>query len=210
MSRHKFGMNKSAEEKGKLSKESDVSGADVSADEIVEISPEAVADEESDAAESAVPEVGEAVESELDRFLRLAAEFDNYKKRTAREFGEIVKTANGRLLKSLVEILDSFERALQDAAGQGSVDAYRQGVELIHSQLLELLSKERVTPIKTVGEPFDPAYHEAMMKQNSDEYAEGLVSMELQKGYMVDGRVLRHARVAVSSGPQKTENENKK
>jgi len=202
MSRHKSDAHKTAKEKEQLIEEKEIPEVDTTVDEAVEVLPTDVADKEADGVESAASEVEETVESESDRFLRLAAEFDNYKKRTTREFGEIVKTANSRLLKSLVEILDNFERALEEAARQGDVEAYRRGVELIYGQLRELLSKERVTPIEAVGKPFDPTYHEAMMKQNSDEYPEGVVSMELQKGYMVDGRVLRHTRVVVSSGPK--------
>ncbi|MEE9442936.1 MAG: nucleotide exchange factor GrpE [candidate division Zixibacteria bacterium] len=145
-------------------------------------------------------------ESESERYIRLAAEFDNYKKRTAREFGNLIRTANARLLRSLVEIADNFERALDKNNSNDNVDAYIQGIELIYNQITELLSKENVKPIEAVGRAFDPNLHEAMMQQESDEYEEGIVIQEIQKGYQIDEKVLRHAGVIVSSG-SKTKND---
>ncbi len=146
-------------------------------------------------------------EAESERFLRLAAEFDNYKKRTAREFEDIIKRANMRLLRELVDIVDNFERAMSVESGDASHKAYRQGVELIYNQLSGLLTKEGVTPIEAVGRPFDPHYHEAVMQAVSDEYDEGTVTQEIQKGYRIGDKVLRHSRVIVSSGSSKGENE---
>lgn len=157
--------------------------------------------------ETAEPEPEESAETESDRFLRLAADFDNYKKRTAREFDEVVRSANARLLKELVGIVDNFERALEDKAPVGDADAYRRGVELIHNQLCELLARERVTPIETVGKRFDPHCHEAMLQMDSEQYDEGIICGELQKGYKIDDRVIRHARVIVSSGAKKKEDD---
>jgi molecular chaperone GrpE len=149
----------------------------------------------------------ELIETESERYLRLAAEFDNYRKRTSREFGEVIKMANVRLLKELIEVKDNFERALDGQTAAGDIEAYRKGFELIYNQLAGLLEKERVTPIETVGKPFDPNCHEAMMQQESDEYDEGIVCGELQKGYRLDDRILRYARVIVSNGKKKTQEE---
>ena len=157
--------------------------------------------------EIAEPEPEEPIETESDRFLRLAADFDNHKKRTAREFDEVVRSANARLLKELVGIVDNFERALEDKAAVGDADAYRRGVELIHNQLCELLARERVTLIETVGKRFDPHCHEAMLQIESEQYDEGIICGELQKGYKIDDRVIRHARVIVSGGAKKKEND---
>jgi len=139
-------------------------------------------------------------EIDLDRFLRLAAEFDNYKKRTAREFGDVVKRANFRILRELVEIIDNFERALQVDPADSDGAAYRKGVELIYGQVGDLLAKEGVTPIDSVGRPFDPNFQEALVQMESDEYDEGIVCQEAQKGYRIGDKVLRHARVIVSNG----------
>ncbi len=152
-------------------------------------------------------EAKDEVEVESDRFLRLAAEFDNYKKRTAREFGEVVRRANERLLRSLVEIVDNFERARSHDGDENGGDAYRKGVDLIYNQLADILKKEQVTVIEAIGQPFDPNYHEAMMQSESDEYDEGIVCLEIQKGYKIDDKVLRHARVGVSKGAPESKKE---
>lgn len=158
-------------------------------------------------ASGAAAEEGKVVETESDRYLRLAADFDNFRKRTAREFDEITRSANARLLQSLVAVVDDFERALVDEAARGEVEAYRRGVELIYGKLQDLLQRERVTVMEVIGRPFDPARHEALMQQASDEYPEGTVSGIVQKGYLLGDKVLRHARVIVSSGPSSNHTE---
>ena len=168
---------------------------------VIEKSEEAAKDADTpDAKAEEVPK-----ESKSERYLRLAAEFDNYKKRTAREFGEIIKGANARLLQELIEIKDNFERALEGESTRGDIEAYRKGVELIYSQLTALLEKENVKPIKAVGQPFNPNLHEAMLQQESEEYDEGIICQEMQKGYQLNGKVLRHARVIVSSGKKRAD-----
>ncbi len=149
----------------------------------------------------------EAAAAESERYLRLAAEFDNYKKRTAREFEDILKRANARLLRDLIAIIDNFERALTADPDQNDNGAYRKGVDLIYNQLLDLLKKEGVTAIETVGKPFDPNLHEALMQMESDEHDDGIICREILKGYSIDGKVLRHARVAVSRGRQVSDEE---
>jgi molecular chaperone GrpE len=144
----------------------------------------------------------EAAAAESERYLRLAAEFDNYKKRTVREFEDILKRANARLLRDLIAIVDNFERALTVDPDQNDNAAYRKGVDLIYNQLLDLLKKESVTALETVGKPFDPNLHEALMQMESDEHDDGIICREILKGYSIDGKVLRHARVAVSRGRQ--------
>jgi molecular chaperone GrpE len=172
-------------------------------------SPEIGADESPEEGEVpvAAAEEGKAAETESDRYLRLAADFDNFRKRTAREFDEITRSANARLLQSLVLVVDDFERARVDEAARGEGDAYRRGVELIYGKLKDLLQRERVTVMEVIGRPFDPARHEALMQQSSDEYPEGTVSGVVQKGYLLGDKVLRHARVIVSSGPSADETE---
>jgi molecular chaperone GrpE len=181
----------------------------------IEESAEAVEAEEqpeaNGAAESKEAEaVEEPPETESERYIRLAAEFDNYKKRTAREFGDLIKTANARLLRNLVEIADNFERALTSGGEDDNSESYRKGVELIYGQLEELLKRENVTPIESVGQPFDPNLHEAMMQQPSDEFEEGIVVQEIQKGYQLSDKVLRHARVIVSAGAAREDDEEHK
>jgi molecular chaperone GrpE len=136
-----------------------------------------------------------------DRFLRLAADFENYRKRIAREQEETIKAANIRLIRDLLEIVDNFERALSAEPGSENGASLRKGIELIYSQLAALLNRENVTAIMALGQPFDPNLHEAIMQTPSGDYPAGAVCQEIQKGYQKDNRVVRHARVIVSSGP---------
>ncbi len=152
----------------------------------------------------------EPKETESERYLRLAAEFDNYKKRTAREFGELISRANMELLKSLVEIADNFDRAIAAQSDGNNFDAYRKGVELTYDQLVNLLKRENVTPIEAIGELFDPNCHEALMQEDSDDFEEGLICKEIQKGYRINDRILRHSRVVVSRGSKTDEQEEEK
>ncbi|MFZ5980599.1 MAG: nucleotide exchange factor GrpE [Candidatus Zixiibacteriota bacterium] len=138
-----------------------------------------------------------------DRLLRTMADFDNYKKRTARQFDEIIRAANARVLGEFLEIVDNFERALQHGDESTDFQAFRKGVELILGQMRDLLVRYDIKPIEAVGQPFDPNRHEALMKVVSDEYDEGLVAMEISKGYMQGDRVIRYSKVAVSSGAEK-------
>jgi molecular chaperone GrpE len=141
-----------------------------------------------------------------DRLLRLAAEFDNYKKRTAREFQTIIKNANEELISQLVETLDNFQRALDSALKSKSTknsndfDSFRKGVELIYQHFIEILRKEGLKEIKAVGEPFDPHLHEAVMQQESEEFPEGVVIDEISKGYILNDKVIKHSKVIVSKG----------
>ncbi len=131
-----------------------------------------------------------------DRLLRLAAEFDNYKKRTVRERQEYVALANERLVKELLPVLDDLERALQ-AAAEHEEAQLEDGVRLVHRSLAQLLAREGVEEIDTSG-PFDPHVHEAMLAQPSDEAESGAVLDVIQKGYKIGGRVVRPARVIVA------------
>jgi len=131
-----------------------------------------------------------------DRLLRLAADFDNYKKRAARERQEYVALANERLLKELLPILDDLERAL--AAAELHEEAkLEDGVRLVHRSLEQLLEREGVELIDTSG-PFDPHVHEAMLAQPSEDAESGTVIDVMQKGYKLGNRVVRPARVIVA------------
>ena len=131
-----------------------------------------------------------------DRLLRLAAEFDNYKKRTVRERQEYVALANERLVKELLPVLDDLERALQ-AAAEHEEAQLEDGVRLVHRSLAQLLEREGVEEIDASG-VFDPHVHEAMLAQPSAEAESGDVLDVIQKGYKIGGRVVRPARVIVA------------
>ena len=135
-----------------------------------------------------------------DRLLRSAADFDNYRKRTARQFEEMEKTAGDRVLTDLLDIADNFRRAMENSAGTADSDAYRQGIAMIFEQMSGLLAKYDIRPIESLGRPFDPNLHDALMRMASDQYGEGIVAMEMSPGYKRGDRVLRHAKVGVSTG----------
>ena len=138
---------------------------------------------------------------ELDaRLLRTLADFDNFRKRTARRHEELIQSANDRLISELLEVMDNFERALQHVEEDNNSEAIRKGTKLIYTQMKDLLDKYQVQPIEVVGKPFDPLLHEALMQIESEEYDEGIVALEMTRGYRIGDRVLRHSKVGVSRG----------
>ncbi len=140
-----------------------------------------------------------------DRLLRLAAEFDNYKKRMAKEFGYLVKNANENLILQLLDTLDNFQRALDSAKTSDDYESFHKGVELIYDHMKEILTKEGLKEIEALGKPFDPNFHEAVTQAESDEYDEGIILDEISKGYMLNHRLLRASKVVVSKGKPKEE-----
>lgn len=132
-----------------------------------------------------------------DRLLRTAAEFDNYRKRVERERRDMSRMAAADVLLDVLRILDDLERAL-DAPAPPEAEQYRQGVELIHRQVLALLERHGVTAIDAVGTEFDPNVHEAVFAEQSADHPEGHVMAELQRGYRIGDRLLRPARVKVA------------
>ena len=135
----------------------------------------------------------------LDQLRRLAAEFDNYKKRVAREHAEIRERANERLLTELLPVYDDLERALEAFGDGRDGDAIADGVALVQRSLWGVLEREGVSIIDPVGEMFDPHRHEALLSQPSDR-PEGTVLEVVQRGYDLGERVLRPARVIVAGG----------
>ena len=133
----------------------------------------------------------------LERLLRTAAEFDNYRKRIDRERRDQADAAVASAIEELLPIADNLERALDAPAGSDE-DVYRSGVELILKQMTDLLRKRGVTSIHTVGADFDPRFHEAVIQEVSAEHREGEVMEELSRGYMLGERLLRPAMVKVA------------
>ncbi len=132
-----------------------------------------------------------------DSYLRLAADFDNYRKRVAREHAELTTRANERLVNELLPVLDDLERALE-AAAEHEEAKLEEGVQLVHRSLASLLERQGLKEIETDGE-FDPHVHEALLTQPS-ESDDGAILQVIQKGYRLGDRVLRPARVVVSAG----------
>jgi molecular chaperone GrpE len=132
-----------------------------------------------------------------DRWMRKAAEFDNYRRRVERERREQSDQAVLDLLEQLLLVVDDFDRALTVDAGEGG-GAYRKGVELIHAKFHDLLRKQGVKPIEALGTDFDPNLHQAVIQEASPDHREGEVIGELRKGYMIGDRLLRPAMVKVA------------
>jgi molecular chaperone GrpE len=139
-----------------------------------------------------------------DRFLRKAAEFDNYRKRMEREKAETAAHARSTVLTELLSILDACERALGSFAGveeAESLKQYREGVELLYKQLNDTLARMGVAPIEALGEKFDPHLHEALIREETAAQAENTVLEVLRRGYMLKDRLLRPAQVKVAVRP---------
>ena len=133
----------------------------------------------------------------MDRLLRTAAEFDNYRKRTDRERRDLSEAAAADLIRDLLPIVDDLERALDAASGTAD-RALRQGVEMIHRQMLDVLRRRNVQPFTTVGEPFDPVWHEAVASEPASGRPDDQVIGELRRGYKIGDKLLRPAQVRVA------------
>ena len=138
----------------------------------------------------------------LDKYRRSLAELANYRKRVEREREGDDLRLRRRVMGSILPILDDFALAIDNIPDEHDNAGWVEGITLIERKLAKLLESYGVVPIDAVGKPFDPYYHEAFTKRESDEYPEGTVIEELRKGYMLDDTVLRPTLVAVSAGPR--------
>lgn len=138
-----------------------------------------------------------------ERFLRLQADFDNFRKRTLREKQEALSYGHELVVKDLLPVVDNLDRAIEHASASSGADfeGMLQGVELVRRELLGVLAKHGVSPIEAEGEVFDPNLHEALAQMEDDEVPAGRIGRMLQKGYRLRDRLLRPARVMVSKGP---------
>jgi molecular chaperone GrpE len=147
------------------------------------------------------PEIAQAIEERdqlRDRLLRTQAEFDNYRKRVDRERLETIERAAESVLRDLLPVIDDLERALSADATNEAAESYRRGVELIHRQLTDLLTRRGVKPIETLGKDFDPHLHQAVASEAVPGAREGEVVQELRRGYTLGDRLLRPAMVKVA------------
>lgn len=145
----------------------------------------------------------ESVEQEAkeahDRFLRVSAEFENYKKRSAREIDEFRKFANESLIREMLTVVDNLERALNSSNNDNQANSHiAEGVDMTLKEILKVFEKFNVKPIVALGKPFDPNFHQAAMREETNERPENTVLNELEKGYMIHDRLLRPAMVVVS------------
>ena len=174
-----------------------------------EKSAEAPTDAADSAAEQpAEPESTESAEDVLkaelaaanDRNLRLMAEFDNFRRRSAKEQLELIETANGKLLEKLSEVQDNFERAFATENKAKDLEAFEKGMQMIYNQFAKILTDAGLEQIDPTGAEFDPNCHEALMQQPSETIPEGHVVTVFQKGYKLKNKILKTAKVIVSSG----------
>lgn len=138
-----------------------------------------------------------------DKYLRAIAELDNYRKRAARERTDIIKYGKEDIIKDILPFMDSLDRALEHDTGD--IKAFKDGVALIREQLLGCLKKHGVEKIEAAGKDFDPNFHEALMQTESDQHEDNKIVSEMEKGYLLNGRLLRPSRVCIC---KKTNKEN--
>ncbi len=132
-----------------------------------------------------------------DKYVRAVAELENYRKRAAREKADTIKYGNENLLRDILPMVDSMDRALDHASNSDDFAAFKEGLKLIHNQLLCVLEKHGVTRVECSEQDFDPNVHEAMMQVDSAEHENNKVVCEFEKGYLLNGRLLRPAKVSV-------------
>jgi molecular chaperone GrpE len=158
-----------------------------------------------DPAQSEAEDPMAGLQADLDRFrdlaLRTQADFENYKKRSARDKEDAIKYANSALLERLLGIIDNFELGLSAAKEQGAGSPIYSGMLLVQKQLNDLLAENGLQPIEAEGKTFDPNLHEAIAHEPSEQIPEGVVLRQARRGYRFKDRLLRPSRVVVSSGP---------
>jgi molecular chaperone GrpE len=141
-----------------------------------------------------------------DRLLRVSAEFENYKKRAAREMEDFRKYSNQSLIKEMLSVVDNLELAINSTDGHKDIDkGLVDGLEMTHKEILKVFEKFNVNPISAKGQTFDPAFHEAVMQEESDDYPDNTVINELQKGYLIHDRLLRPSMVVVAKSREKND-----
>jgi molecular chaperone GrpE len=157
--------------------------------------------------EAALKKAQEEAAEHYDRFLRVSADLENYKKRVSKEKADLIRYGNEELIKELLPVIDNLERALEHATLEEAQEGITEGVKMTLQQFLGILQRFGVTPIAAEGEPFDPTTHEAVMEQASSDYDPGHVVSELQKGYLLNDRLVRPAKVAVAKAQENAESE---
>jgi molecular chaperone GrpE len=145
--------------------------------------------------QEAKDELGE----QKDKFIRLQAETDNFRKRLSREKEEFSQYANERLFKELIPIFDNFERALEDPSNE--IKSLKEGLDMILKQFSTFLEKEKIEPIKAIGEKFNPEFHEALTSEESNDHEEDTIISQFVKGYTINNRVLRPSQVIIAKKP---------
>lgn len=143
-------------------------------------------------------ELRSQAEESHQRLLRAQADFDNFRRRTRQEKEELAKYASMKLIEQLLPVMDNFERAISSSKENKDFEALVKGIDMVFRQFDQILGEEGLKPMETVGQPFNPDIHQAIMQVQSEEHAEGTIVEEVQKGYFLKDKVLRPALVKVS------------
>lgn len=163
----------------------------------------AITEEEREELKKALEQKTREAEEEHNKYVRLYAEFDNYRKRVQRDLVDFRKYANEQFALELLTVADHLGLALKHAAeGGDTIQGLREGVELVYKQLRDILEKFGIKTFPAEGQPFDPSRHDAVMQAVTDEVPENTVVQVMQDGYLYHDKVLRHAKVSVSKKPQ--------
>lgn len=133
-----------------------------------------------------------------EKYLRLAADYDNYRKRTQKEISDIIEYAGENILRNILPVLDDLERALANDKSEKAEGSLSQGLELIYKKFVKTLKDMEVTPVESLNAPFDPHYHHAIMVREVEGVTADIIVEEFEKGYVFKDHVLRHSKVVVS------------
>jgi molecular chaperone GrpE len=163
-------------------------------------SPAAEAAVETEPPVDSLEDLKQKLETQRDQYLRLMAEFDNFKKRVSRDYERQIESANERLMLELIDVRDNLERAVIAGRQCDNAEALLDGMKLIFTKLNDVLVKNGLDPFGVTGELFDPQLHDALMKMPHEAIPEEHIAEVFEKGYTLKNRVIKHARVAVSSG----------
>ena len=151
---------------------------------------------------SSLKELEKQVLEFKDQLLRKAAEFENYKRRTEAEFANVYKYANEGMIVELLTVLDDFERVLNTWNDKHDADTLKKGIELVNQKFRDTLKKQGIKEMESVGKPFDVNLHDAIMQKENNELEPNTITDEVEKGYFLKDKVIRHAKVVVSKKPE--------
>ena len=194
--------------KVKVDVKTDPLSEEVAEDQIAGEATDAAAEETDNDLEKKIAETDAEAKSAHDRFLRVSAEFENYKKRSRREVDDFRKYANEALIKELLTVVDNLERAVESSTDTCENNQLLEGVDLTLKEILKIFEKFNVKPIEALEREFDPAVHQAVLQEPSENHAENTVIREFQRGYTIHDRLLRPAMVVVSTSAESSGNGN--
>ncbi|MBD3419366.1 MAG: nucleotide exchange factor GrpE [Chitinivibrionales bacterium] len=159
--------------------------------------------EPAESVEDGLEELNAKIAAANDKYLRLMAEFDNYKRRTAQQYERMVASANEKLMIDIISVRENFERALKSKDKAAGIESVYEGMQLIFSSLNDVLAKNGLESFAEVGDEFDPMIHDAMLKSPSEGIEEDHICEIYERGYKLHGNVIKHAKVIVSAGDSK-------